>query len=67
MSGLASHLSVVEYAVTFEVFPLSREPMPLCKQTVVEMQLPAVAEPHDEDAFYLSGVIRPPANISSRN
>ena len=47
----------VEYAVTFEVSPPSWEPMPLCKQAVAEMPLPAVAEPHDEDAFYLSGVI----------
>lgn len=49
----------VEYAVTFEVSPPSWEPMPQCKQTVTvaETQSLAVVAPHDDDAFYLSGVI----------
>lgn len=44
----------VEYAVAFEVSPPSWEPAQ-CKPVVAAAE-PSVA-PHDEDAFYLSGVI----------
>lgn len=49
----------VEYAVTFEKSPPSWEAMPPCRQTVTEEETSsfAVVEPHDDDAFYLSGVI----------
>lgn len=45
----------VEYAVAFEVSPPSWEPISQCKQAAAVAK-PSAA-PHDEDAFYLSGVI----------
>lgn len=45
----------VEYAVAFEVSPPSWEPTSQCKPAVV-VDEPS-ATPHDEDVFYLNGVI----------
>lgn len=45
----------VEYAVAFEVSPPSWEPTAQCKPAVAVAE-PSAA-PHDEDVFYLSGVI----------
>lgn len=45
----------VEYAVAFEVSPPSWEPTAQCKPAMAVAEPPAA--PHNEDAFYLSGVI----------
>ncbi|MDD5330754.1 MAG: STAS domain-containing protein [Sulfuricella sp.] len=45
----------VDYAVTFEVSPPSWEPV--CQGKTAAAAAPADAAPHDDDAFYLSGVI----------
>lgn len=48
----------VEYAVTFEVSPPSWEAMPLCRQPVAVVTVEAPDElSHDEDTFFMSGVI----------
>ncbi|MHB9102337.1 MAG: STAS domain-containing protein [Sulfuricella sp.] len=48
----------VEYAITFEVSPPSWEAMPLCRQPVAVVTVNAPDELlHDEDTFFMSGVI----------
>ncbi len=48
----------VEYAVTFEMSPPSWEAMPLCRQPVAVATVDAPDElSHDEDTFFMSGVI----------
>lgn len=49
----------VEYAVTFEVSPPSWEAVPQCGKTLAVAEAPSfsVVAPHDDYAFYLSGVI----------
>ncbi|GAO37209.1 hypothetical protein SCT_2627 [Sulfuricella sp. T08] len=48
----------VEYAITFEVSPPSWEAMPQCRQPVAVAMVDAPDElPHDEDTFFMSGVI----------
>lgn len=48
----------VEYAITFEVSPPSWEAMPPCRQPVAVVTVNAPDElPHDEDTFFMSGVI----------
>ena len=48
----------VEYAITFEVSPPSWEAMPQCRQPVAVVTVDAPDElPHDEDTFFLRGVI----------
>ncbi|MBU1691516.1 MAG: STAS domain-containing protein [Gammaproteobacteria bacterium] len=48
----------VEYAITFEVSPPSWEAMPQCRQPVAVVMVDAPDElPHDEDTFFMSGVI----------
>ncbi len=48
----------VEYAVTFEVSPPSWEAMPQCRQPDAVVTVDAPDElPHDEDTFFMSGVI----------
>lgn len=45
----------VEYAVAFEVSPPSWEPVSQCKPAAAVAETSAA--PHDEDAYYMSGVI----------
>jgi len=48
----------VEYAITFEVSPPSWEAMPQCRQPIEVVMVDAPDElPHDEDTFFMSGVI----------
>jgi len=48
----------VEYAITFEVSPPSWEAMPQCRQPAAVVTVNAPDEqPHDENTFYMSGVI----------
>lgn len=48
----------VEYAIAFEVSPPSWEAMPQCRQPVAVVAVDAPDElPHDENTFFLSGVI----------
>ncbi len=47
----------VEYAVAFEVSPPSWEPMPQCKAVAAAKSPAPDVAPHDDGAFYLSGVI----------
>ena len=48
----------VEYAITFEVSPPSWEAMPLCRQSVAVVTVDAPDKlPHDEDTFFMSGVV----------
>lgn len=48
----------VEYAITFEVSPPSWEAMPQCRQPVAVVTVDAPDDrSHDEDTFFLSGVI----------
>lgn len=50
----------VEYAITFEVSPPSWEAMPQCRQPAAVVTVNAPDEqPHDENTFYMSGVISP--------
>lgn len=48
----------VEYAITFEVSPPSWEAIPQCRQPAAVVTVNAPDEqPHDENTFYMSGVI----------
>ncbi len=48
----------VEYAIAFEVSPPSWEAMPQCRQPAATVTANAPDEqPHDENTFYMSGVI----------
>lgn len=48
----------VEYAIAFEVSPPSWEAMPQCRQPVAVVMVDAPDElEHDEDTFFMSGVI----------